>query len=1138
MNIQNNSDEYTEILSRQEEEPVNENLGRRADETYCYMNADHYKAQMNISLKNRKKGAELVQKGWVTLDDVQDGYLRDTRELVCDFTGTGTEEYAGKITKFPIRILVDRDHVLQVNCSCSRCYGGYYYFRQKEHCCAYTSGFMDLIVEYLHTHNLGDATDWTGQSLISAFRGKRKSQVISDNRDQKQSLTLEPKIIQKEGDLGIGFRVGEGKLFVIKDLIHFVQNVKNSENEAYGSNTMINHGIQNFKPEAIKWLRFIIDAVDEEEKIRERISEETWYEKKTSKLPQIELYGWRMDRLYQNIEDGSIAFENRDAKKKLELKAVSHNPRLTLSIRPQTEKNIFQGIAASMKVPKLYTGSETAYYIDSDEKRLCKIDKDFYEKLEPVFRQEFCGMVNFTVGRNNLSGFYYNVLPEIEDEVTVEETDARVIEQYLSPEAKFTFYLDAPQHDATCRVMVNYGDREFDCMDQYQKTFAELEGIRLNSREQEILLNVQKMFPSVDIDRGLFSCGGDEELVYYVISQGVEELALLGDVYCTNRFKNVNAMRKPKVSVGVSVSGGLLNLDVQTEDISEDELLDLLKHYRSHQRYYRFKSGEFADLQEESLRMLFEMMETMHLSPKDFVKGKMHLPVYRTLYLDRMLEEHEEVYNTRDQIFREIVKDMKSVNDSDYEVPESLDKTMRKYQKNGFRWLRTLEACHFGGILADDMGLGKTLQIISVLLSAKQEGKKGTSLVVSPASLVYNWGEEFEKFAPELKVTILTGKQEERAGMIADYENSDVLVTSYDLLKRDIDQYEGKTFLYEIIDEAQYIKNQTTAASKAVKLVDSRTKFALTGTPIENRLSELWSIFDYLMPGFLYGYETFKKEFETPIVKNNDEEALHRLQKMVSPFILRRLKGDVLRDLPDKLEETRVVRFGDEQQRLYDAQVVHMKKELASGDDSDFNKKKLQILAELTRLRQVCCDPHLCYDNYCGESAKLISCMDLIESAIAGGHKILLFSQFTSMLALIEENLKERGLTYYKITGETTKQNRLAMVKQFNEDDTPVFLISLKAGGVGLNLTGADVVIHYDPWWNLAVQNQATDRAHRIGQKKKVTVYKMIVKGTIEEKILKLQESKKDLADSIINGDHTGMGSLSKEELLELLEIG
>ncbi len=465
---------------------------------------------------------------------------------------------------------------------------------------------------------------------------------------------------------------------------------------------------------------------------------------------------------------------------------------------------------------------------------------------------------------------------------------------------------------------------------------------------------------------------------------------------------------------------------------------------------------------------------------------------------------------------------------------------MRKYQKDGYKWLRTLEAWKFGGILADDMGLGKTLQIIALLLSAKERQagsatQATVSLVVAPASLVFNWGEEFARFAPELRILLITGTQAERQEKIASCRDYDVAVTSYDLLKRDIYLYEDMEFEYEVIDEAQYIKNHTTAAAKAVKVVQSRYRFALTGTPIENRLSELWSIFDFLMPGFLYPYETFRREIETPIVKNQDEQAMQRLQKMTAPFILRRLKENVLKDLPDKLEEIRYVQLDKKQQQLYDGQVLHMREMLGKQNADEFNRNKLAILAELTRLRQICCDPSLCFDSYRGESAKTDACMDLIRSVIDGGHRMLLFSQFTSMLEILQNRLEQEKIPYYTITGSTSKQKRLELVKDFNNGTTPVFLISLKAGGVGLNLTGADVVIHCDPWWNVAAQNQATDRAHRIGQTKKVTVFKLIAKSSIEEKILKLQETKKDLADQVINGETGQLGSMTKEDLMELL---
>ena len=423
-----------------------------------------------------------------------------------------------------------------------------------------------------------------------------------------------------------------------------------------------------------------------------------------------------------------------------------------------------------------------------------------------------------------------------------------------------------------------------------------------------------------------------------------------------------------------------------------------------------------------------------------------------------------------------------------------------------------------------------------MLLAEKQEGSIGTSLIICPASLVYNWAEEFHRFAPELTVCPVEGNQAERGEIIERSGKWDVLISSYDHLKRDVQAYEGKVFLYEVLDEAQFIKNQSTASAKAVKVIRAKHRFALTGTPIENRLSELWSIFDFLMPGFLYRYETFRKEMEKPIAKEGNEEASLRLKRMVSPFILRRLKTEVLKDLPEKVEESHIVRFGEEQQKLYDAQVLRMKNLLEKENEESFRKSKIQILAELTRIRQICCDPALLFENYEGGSAKMEACMDLVRSAMEGEHRILLFSQFTSMLDLLKERLGQEGIAYYEITGATPKKERMRLVSEFNNGDVPLFLISLRAGGTGLNLTGADIVIHYDPWWNAAAQNQATDRAHRIGQQKPVTVFKLIAKDSIEEKIQQLQEKKLNLADEIIGGEQVSFSSLTREDLLEMIQ--
>lgn len=595
-------------------------------------------------------------------------------------------------------------------------------------------------------------------------------------------------------------------------------------------------------------------------------------------------------------------------------------------------------------------------------------------------------------------------------------------------------------------------------------------------------------------------------------------------------------VRRVQTAVGVSVSSGMLDLKIDTGDIPPEELVDLLHSYRQKKKYHRLKNGTFVRMEESSVGMLEEMAAALRLTPKEMIRGNMHLPVYRALYLDRLLEEHEDVYSKRDSHFKQIVKSFKTIKDADFEEPESLSATMRQYQKNGYRWLRTLESWNFGGILADDMGLGKTLQMIAVLLAAKLEGKTGTSLIVTPASLVFNWGEEFKKFAPELKVTLAAGTQAERQKRLEESVHSDVLITSYDLLKRDAALYEGREFLYQVLDEAQYIKNHTTAAAKAVKVIKSRFRFALTGTPIENRLSD-FGAFDYLMPGFLYGYDTFRREFEIPVVKNNDQEAMERLQRMVGPFILRRLKQDVLRDLPEKTEEVRYVQMTGKQRKLYDGQAIHLRSLLDHQSEEEFNNSRFQVLTELTRLRQICCDPALCFEDYGDETAKTDACMELVQSAVDGGHRLLVFSQFTSMLDILSARLDGEHVEHFMITGSTPKEKRLQLVNAFNGGAVPVFLISLKAGGVGLNLTGADMVVHYDPWWNLAAQNQATDRAHRIGQQKNVTVYKLITKDSIEEKVLELQETKRELADRIIGQGTEQAAPMTREDMLRLLEI-
>ena len=716
--------------------------------------------------------------------------------------------------------------------------------------------------------------------------------------------------------------------------------------------------------------------------------------------------------------------------------------------------------------------------------------------------------------------------------------------------ARFEFDSDSPD-ELRLRPTLSYGDFTFSPLaDEH----VPREICRDVPAEFYISRLITRYFSYWEDESGELVIRGDEEALYQVLSEGMPQFQEVGEVWLSESVRHLRVLPPPEVSMGVSLGGGWLDLKIETAGIDPAELLQVLSEYRQKKKYYRMKNGEFLQLSGGGLQALDSLTADLGLTKSEFQAGEAKIPAYRAFYLDSLSGDGRMKLFQRDEAYGMMVRDLKTAQSVSYAVPAVLEKTLREYQKIGYTWMRTLARYHFGGILADDMGLGKTLQVIALLTAFYQEkteqkaaGNEGSgselplpSLIVCPASLVYNWGQEFARFSPGIRVLLIAGTAKERQEQLEEQmrmeasEGAQVIITSYDLLKRDRAAYLGRTFEYEIIDEAQVIKNAKTQGAKAVKEISANARFALTGTPVENRLSEIWSIFDFLMPGFLYSYRKFRERYELPIVKNQDPEALTALRRMTGPFVLRRLKKDVLRELPTKEERIVYSAASGRQQKLYTASALKLKEALAGGAWS--GNGKLEVLSQLMRLRQICCDPALCFEDYTGESAKLETCVSLIASASAAGHKILLFSQFASMLERIRERLLQEGISSHLLVGATPKEERSRMVQAFASDEVPVFLISLKAGGTGLNLTAADIVIHYDPWWNVAAQNQATDRAYRIGQEKPVTVYKLILKDTIEENLLKLQNAKLALAAQVVSEGMVSLGDLSQNELMELFE--
>lgn len=1131
-------------------------LFEEKDDQYQYYNLQTIVQDVQFSDTAIKEAKKNVESGQIALEDIQVGYYHDFYKGDVQRAHIMGKYQDKKGNAYHVAFQMDKESILEMSCMVPRCNcrymaGNYYWGVQEKKACSHVTALMLLVHDYLKTHTIGDATDYSGIMMLESFRNlyARKAACEPQNQDIVGKVDIQPRLILENDELHLSFKIGRTKLYVMKNIKDFYFKNKKKEILQLGKNESIDLATAIFTENAKRYLEYINREVKQELQHKSRLEQKnsSWYAtevKAETMSSYIDLYGTRLDDFFELEYGKSLAFINKDTgEKEKEILLKDGVVKAEIELFPQTSKTVLESISIEGTMPVMINGSKHQYYVEEDA--FCRLSDESRKQLEPILNLFEDGELDIHIGRNNIAEFYYRILPELEKCANITNHVGDIVEDLLPKDMDVIFYIDAEKEYLLCRPIARYEDATFSIIDMVD-TNGIHESYRDKLKETEAFELVKQYFPKVlkaetdeneqpGSEKYVLACPNDEEAVYYLLNQGISQLMTIGEVHCTDRFKNRNRKKNLKIAVGVSVQSDLMNLEISSEDISPRELLDILSSYRLKKKYHRLKSGEFVDINDDSIAELSDMMEAMHISAKEFVAGKMSIPLYRALYLDKMLENCTEIYLNRDGYFRNLVKGFKTINDADYEPPQALKKVLRNYQEYGHKWIRVLTDNNFGGILADDMGLGKTLQMISVLAAVKENGQEGTSLIVCPASLVYNWQEEFSRFAPTLKTQVVVGKASERKEITDNYRDYDVIITSYDLLKRDVVEYEDKQFEYQVIDEAQYIKTHTTAAAKSVKIIHAKHKMALTGTPIENRLSELWSIFDYLMPGFLYSYDVFKKEIETPIVKQKDEEATKRLKRMVSPFILRRLKTDVLKDLPDKIEELQYAHMDETQQLLYDAQVAHMKDMLMGQDEAEFKKNKIQILSELTRIRQICCDPALMVENYHGDSAKKEACLDLIERAIEGDHKMLIFSQFTTMLDILAKELEKKNISYYTITGATPKEKRLELVKSFNTNDVPVFLISLKAGGTGLNLTGADMVIHYDPWWNVAAQNQATDRAHRIGQSKIVTVYKLIVKGTIEEKIVKMQQDKADLANEILSGENGNIVNMTREDLLELL---
>jgi superfamily II DNA or RNA helicase len=726
------------------------------------------------------------------------------------------------------------------------------------------------------------------------------------------------------------------------------------------------------------------------------------------------------------------------------------------------------------------------------------------------------GTRQLPITKNQADVFLSEVLPSLKKVGNVDIAD-KVAEEIIQVPLRAKMYLELQADWVIGKLEYHYGDYQIDPFSGRGE--REVIIIRDAEKEQQIMQLIE--YANFHYNgKDLYIETGEEELydlLYHVlpILEGYVELFLTSEI----RNFIVESAPNPSTSVSVESSSNLLEIGFDMDGVDDAELNDILNAVIEKKRYYRLGSGALLSLEGEEFSSIQQFFDDLDVKKSDLADGSLHMPFYRSTQIDELIETKKDY----DPQFRKLLHQLKSPEEQVYELPETLNASLRSYQETGYQWFKSLSNYHLGGILADDMGLGKTLQSIAYILS---EPSEQPHLIVAPSSVLYNWKNEFSKFSPDLSVAIMTGSPAEREEMIKTGTDKDVWITSYSTLRQDIAQYRELTFQTMILDEAQYIKNYATKTAQAIRQIKAGQRFALSGTPIENSIDELWSIFQAILPGFMPNQRAFKQ------MPNE------KIAALTKPFILRRLKKDVLKELPDKIESVSVSELTNEQKELYLGYLRQLQQEAAASmKEGGFNQNRMKILAGLTRLRQICCHPGMFIENYQGTSGKLEQLMETVEGAVANGKRMLIFSQFTSMHEIIIEKLKEKGIDYFYLHGQTPAQERVKMSERFNDGEKSVFLISLKAGGTGLNLTGADTVILYDLWWNPAVEDQATGRAHRFGQKNVVQVIRLITEGTIEEKIYELQQKKRELIDQVIQPGETMLSSLSEDDVRELLSL-
>ena len=920
-----------------------------------------------------------------------------------------------------------------------------------------------------------------------AKKDKKKKGTKEPIKIEKIQVRIEPRLkaIKENGieKYIAEFWIGDNSLALMKSINEFIYCMENKRFLSLNDNFVYNPHKHILNEEAERIISYINKKISSKDSKEKRIIGR-YFEIKAEDLKEFLML----------LEDNKSIFFNYDYVN-YKAEVIKEMLPIHFNIKLKEEKI---SVTTTNKMPIPLNNSLDAFlydrkiYVPNEEQ--IKFLKVIYKPLMDK------GQVILANNEENLVKIL-RILSNITEDISLGEGVKRLISSLIKPE----FYFTKVNDDIYCKVDINYSIGKITLL----KDINKLSFIRDNIYEEKIVMEMEKL--KFIRDDNKFKFIGEDEDIYNLLSIRFKELLKEGKVYLTKDFKDIRLIK------GKDLEYSFIEEDegyyFKVKGFTLKELNSALYDMKNKKGFYKTKNNNYLDLQDKTVIRILNILDSLDISDDNITIDKNNM-----LYINESLKNQGTAFDKGEETIKEIDKGLS--NRKQREVPDDLNAKLRNYQVEGFNWLNEIANLKVGGILADEMGLGKTIQIIAFLLS--QKGKK--SIVITPTSLIYNWRDEFNKFAPSLKVGIIHGDKKNRVVMME--KDFDVIVTTYGLIKNDYEYYKEKEFDFCIIDEAQNIKNSKAQNTKYVKAIKAGCRIALSGTPMENNLMELWSIFDYIMPGYLLSEAKFKEKYLK-------EDMYDELKELIKPFILRRLKKDVIDELPNKIEKKFMVEMEKNQKAVYQSYIKEVRQKLYSGEDN-----KITVFSYLTKLRQLCLDPSLILDDYVGRSAKIEAALNIVNMAIAENRKVLIFSQFTSVLQKLGSELSEKNIGYLYLDGSTKANKRVEMVKEFNEsEDLKIFLISLKAGGTGLNLTSSDLVLHFDPWWNPAIEDQATDRAHRIGQQNIVEVIKLIAKDSVEENIIRLQEDKRELINKVISGEEIGsnvIGKLSRDEIIDL----